>query len=102
MKKYEEFDNLFEILHKSYIAQYQEFDDTGHCYYSVEHTVSWKNDEGVKPSLHLLDAKSGKVVHTIQEEVDFDYITVNELERIVEVDIHLKSNYQYVFYAKKL
>lgn len=102
MEKYEHFDDLFDILHKSYIAQYQEFDETGHCYFSLEHVVSLKNEDGAKPVLQLVEAKTGKMAHIIYEESDFDYITVKNLDPIFQVNIYLKSEYQYIFYAKKL
>lgn len=102
MEKFEHFEELFDILFKTYIAQYQEFDQTGHCYYSMEHVVPIKNDKGIKPLIQLIDAKSGKLAHEIVEETDFDYFTVEEVKALIHVSIHLKSEYHYELYAKKL
>lgn len=102
LEKHEQFDKLYDILFKTYIAQYQEFDQSGHCYFSLEHIIPVPNETGTKPIIQLIDTKTGKHIHDVIEESDFHFFTVEHIESLIHIEIFFKSEYRYELYAKKL
>lgn len=102
MEIFDSFERLCDFLEKGFVVRYSEYDSGDHCYYSLQNCLPFINRKvNADTSISLRDSQTGKLVHVIHQERDFEQGLVEITPPYHKVTLLFRSGYKYVIYFRK-
>ena len=104
MKQFTNFNDLYDLLAKSFVLRYSEYDESGRCFFTTTECMPFvnKNNLGMKQSISLRNMKTGQIDHKLKKENDFDYGNIETVSGSLVITLYNKSGFKTVINLRKM
>ncbi|WP_336770217.1 hypothetical protein [Bacillus bombysepticus] len=89
------FQEVFNILERTIVLQYQEFDNENVCYFQTDKCIPFvmKNIIGEPIKVNFHHEKTTTILHALNMSKDFNFAHLKNTNSLYTLSIHYTSNY---------